>query len=135
MAKTANEQDIANKTAGVTSSIAKEIAKDFFTLSNAKTVAKQFSAQIVNKAVSSIGSRTGNYVLQQQMQSSVNLVTKVVDIGFAFATNPILGAITLVTEGAGVAFDIAQRNREIMWQNRSASELARRAGYLSDQNR
>lgn len=123
------------RTAGITNDTAAETAKSFFTLKDAKTVAQMFSSQIVNKSVSSIGSRTGNYALQDRVQSSVNVVTKVVDLGFTFAINPIIGAFTLVSEGIGLALDIAARNREIMWQNRSANELARRAGYLSDQNR
>lgn len=120
---------------GVNADTAKVNAKAFFTLNNAKTVAKQFSTQVVSKAVKSIGSRTGNYVLQERMQSSVNAVTKIAGIGFAFAANPIVGAFTLVSEGIGFALDVAERNREIEWHNRAASELARRAGYLTDQNR
>lgn len=129
-----NNQNYTNKIAGIASDTAKENTKSFFTLDHARTVAKQFSTQVVNRAVSSIGSRTGNYVLQERMQTSVNLITKVVSIGFAFK-NPIVGAFTLVSEGIGAALDVAERNREIMWQNRSASELARRAGYLSNKNR
>lgn len=121
--------------AGIANSAAQENARLSFMIDDAKKVARQFSTQIVNKAVLSIGSRTGNYVLQEQVQSSVNLVTKIASIGFAFATNPVVGAFTIVSDGIGLALDIAQRNREIMWQNRNASELARRAGYLSDQNR
>lgn len=124
-----------NKIAGITNDTAKVNSSAFFTLDHAKTIARQFSTQIVNKAVSSIGSRTGNYVLQERVQSSVNVVTKVAGIGFAFATNPIVGTFTLVSEGIGFALDIAERNRQVEWQNRSANELARRAGYLSDQNR
>ena len=128
------EYDHVNKIAGITSDTAKVNAKLSFTINDAQKVAKQFSTQVVNKAVSSIGSRTGNYVLQERVQSSVNIVTKIASIGFAF-TNPIVGAFALVSEGIGLAIDVAERNREVMWQNRAASELARRAGYLSDQNR
>lgn len=130
-----NGNNTINKIAGISNDTAKVTASAFFTFDHAKTVAKQFSTQVVSKAVSSIGSRTGNYVLQERVQSSVNMVTKVAGIGVAFATNPIVGAFTLVSEGIGFALDIAERNREIEWQNRSANELARRAGYLADQNR
>ena len=123
-----------NKIAGISNYAAQENARAFFTINDAKKVAQQFSTQVINKAVSSIGSRTGNYVLQERVQSGIDVVTKIASIGFAF-TNPIVGAFTLVSEGIGLALDIAQRNREVMWQNRAASELARRAGYLSDQNR
>ena len=130
-----NKQNNVSGIAGIISDAAKESAKAFLTLDNAKTVAQQFSTQVVNKAVPSIGSRTGNYALQERVQTGINIVTKITGIGFAFATNPIVGAVALVSEGIGLAFETAQRNREIMWQNRAASELARRAGYLSDSNR
>ena len=120
---------------GIQSSTAKENAVAFFTLDKAKSVGKQFATQIVNRSVSTIGSRTGNYVLQERVQSGLNIAQKAISIGASFAINPVLGALNLVSEGIGFAFNIADRNREIMWQNRQAGELARRAGYLSDQNR
>ena len=121
--------------ASITNNIAAANTKAFLGLEEAQKVAQMFSAQIVNKIAPSIGSLTGNYVLQERVQSSVSVVNKVVDLGLTFAINPYLGAFALVSEGVGLALEVAQRNREIMWQNRSANELARRAGYLSDQNR
>lgn len=130
-----NGGNAASETAGIKSDTAKENAKAFFTFDRAKSVATQFATQIVNGRVASIGSRTGNYVLQEQTQNSLKFISKVIGIGVSFAINPVLGALNLVSEGIGLAFEVAQRNREIMWQNRAASELARRAGYLSDSNR
>ena len=130
-----NGENASAEAAGVKNDQAKSNGKDFIKFSRAMSVAKQFATQIVNGHVSSIGSRTGNYVLQERVQNSLNLVSKVVGIGVSFAINPVLGALNLVSEGIGLAFEVAQRNREIAWQNRAASELARRAGYLSDQNR
>ena len=127
--------DIVNRIAGISSDTAKVNARFSFTIKDARTVAQQFSSIIVNRAVPSIGSRTGNYVLQDQVQSGVRVAAKIIDVGLAFAINPVVGALSLVGEGFGLAFEVAQRNREIMWQNRAASELARRAGYLSDSNR
>lgn len=121
--------------AGIRSDSAKENAKAFFTLDRAKSVAQQFSTQIVNRHVAAIGSRTGNYVLQERVQSGLSVTSKLIGIGVSFAVNPILGALNVVSEGINIAFEVAERNREIMWQNRSANELARRAGYLADQNR
>lgn len=130
-----NNPNGVSRIAGIENAASAANARAVFTLNDAKAVAKQFSNQVVNKAIPLIGSRTGNYVLQEQVQSSVNIITKIASIGFAFASNPYVGAFTLVTEGIGLALEVAQSNREIMWQNRSASELARRAGYLADQNR
>ncbi|MDE7454999.1 MAG: hypothetical protein K2M64_04140 [Clostridia bacterium] len=120
---------------GIDSEQAKTNAQAFLTLDKAMSVSKQFATQIVNRHVSTIGSRTGNYAMQEQVQQGLYLVSKVIDIGVSFAKNPVLGALNLVSEGIDFAFDVAQRNREIAWQNRSAGELARRAGYLSDENR
>ncbi len=125
----------ASAQAGIKSSQAKENAKAFFTLDRAKSVVKQFATQIVSGHISSIGSRTGNYVLQERIQTGLNVAQKVVGMGVSFALNPVLGALNVVSEGINFAFEVAERNREIMWQNRQASELARRAGYLSNQNR
>lgn len=132
---TGGGENNAGDVAGVKSSTAKENAKTFFSLDRAKSVGQQFATQIVNRHVSSIGSRTGNYVLQERVQNGLNVASKLIGIGVSFAINPVLGALNLVSEGINVAFDVAQRNREIMWQNRSAGELARRAGYLADGNR
>lgn len=125
----------ASEVAGIKSDTAKSNAKAFFTLDRAKSVATQFASQIVDRHVSTIGSRTGNYVLQERVQNGLNVASKVIGIGVSFAVNPILGALNVVSEGINIAFEVAQRNREIMWQNRSANELARRAGYLADENR
>lgn len=132
---TGGGENNSSEVAGIKSDTAKENAKAFFSLDRAKSVAKQFATQIVNRHVASIGSRTGNYVLQERVQNGLNIASKLIGIGVSFAINPWLGAANLVSEGIDVAFNVAQRNREIMWQNRSASELARRAGYLADQNR
>ena len=121
--------------AGNKSSTAKDNAKAFFTFDRAMSVGKQFATQIVNRHVATIGSRTGNYVLEERVQNGLNIAQKAIGIGISFAINPVLGALNLVSEGIGFAFDVAERNREIMWQNRSANELARRAGYLSGENR
>lgn len=114
---------------------AKANAKTAFTVATAMSVAKQFSTQIVDGYISSIGSRTGNYVMQEKAQNAMNMVGKIVGIGAAFAANPILGAVALVGEGISFGFQSAERNRQIMWQNREAEQLRRRAGYNSNYNR
>lgn len=114
---------------------AKANARIAFTVSKAMSVAKQFSAQIVDGYISSIGSRTGNYVMQEKAQNAMSIVGKAVGIGTAFIANPALGAVALVGEGISFGFQIAERNRQIMWQNREAEQLRRRAGYNSNYNR
>lgn len=130
-----SESSVAQGTAGITGGQAKDNVKAFAALQRGLSVAKQFSMQITNGVVGQIGLRSGNYVLQERVQTGLNVAQKLIGIGVSFAVNPVLGTLNLVSEGIGMAFEISARNREIMWQNRSASELARRAGYLSNQNR
>lgn len=118
--------------AGIKGETAKGNAELFFTLDRAKAVGKQFATQIVGAHVGSIGSRTGNYVLQERAQRGLNIAQKAIGIATSFAINPALGALNLVSEGIGAAFEYATFVREIEWQNRTAGELARRAGYLTD---
>lgn len=143
MAEQSNTQNVCacgcscctNGTAGINNSTAKDNANASVSFEKAFTTGKKLSMQIINRHVASIGSRTGNYVLQERAQTGVNAASKLIDIGVSFITNPVIGMVNLVSEGVGLVFDIAERNREIMWQNKSANELARRAGYLSGENR
>lgn len=121
--------------AGIKSDTAKSNAKAFLTLDRAKAVGAQFAKQIVDAHVGMIGVNTGNYVLQQQVERGLNIVQKAIGIGVSFAINPVLGALNVVSEGIGFAFETAKHVKEVEWQNRSANELARRAGYLSNGNR
>lgn len=121
--------------AGIKNEQSKTNAKAFWTYNRAVSVAKQFGNQVVNGAVGQIGLNTGNYVLEQRIQKGMNVAQKIAGIGMAFAVNPWLGGLALVSEGIGAAFSIHAQIKEIEWQNRSASELARRAGYLSNKNR
>ncbi len=114
---------------------AKENAKTAFTVSKAMSVVKQFGTQIADGYISSIGSRTGNYVMQERVQNTMSIASKIIGIGTAFIANPILGAVALVGEGIGFGFQVAERNRQIMWQNRAAEQMRRRAGYNSNYNR
>ncbi|MCH5157479.1 MAG: hypothetical protein J1G02_06370 [Clostridiales bacterium] len=110
-------------------------AKTELTVSTALSIAKQFSSQIVDGYISSIGSRTGNYVMQEKAQNTLAVVGKVASIGAAFAANWVLGVVALVGEGINFGFQVAQQNRDVMWQNRNAEQLRRRAGYNSNYNR
>lgn len=124
------ESETGNETDG-----AKDVAEQAFTIDQGLRVARQFGEQISAGIVGSIGARTGNVALQNQIQGAVSLVSKGVSVGVAFAANPYLGAVALVGEGISTTFDIASRVRERMWANRQAAELARRAGYLTSRNR
>lgn len=98
-------------------------------------IAKRLGMQVAHGFVGSIGSWTGNYVLQEQIQTAMSLTGRVATIAGAFAVNPVGGVVALAATGISVGFEIANRQREIMWQNRSAAELRRRAGYNSNANR
>lgn len=113
----------------------KQNRNGLLTVQRAVDIAKQFGAQIVDKSVSMIGLSTGNYALQNRLQRAIGIGSKAVGIGVSFAINPVLGTISLVGEGVNFAFEAYAQTRQIAWQNRSAEEMARRAGYLSDGNR
>lgn len=110
-------------------------AKTAFAVERAVSIGKQLGQQVVNNGIQYIGYTTGNLVWQRNAERAMSITTKVIGIGTAFAANPILGSIALVSTGIDKAFEIAQRNREIQWANRSAMEMQRRAGFSSDNNR
>lgn len=124
------ESQVGNETES-----AKDVAEQAFTIDQGIRVSKQFATQVATGIVSSIGSRTGNTALQNQIQTAVSIAGKGVGIGVAFAANVYLGIAALVSEGISTGFDIAGQMRERMWANRQAAELARRAGYLTSRNR
>lgn len=124
------ESEAGNETDG-----AKDVAEQAFTIDQGLRVARQFGEQLSSGIISSIGARTGNVALQNQIQGAVSVVSKGVGVGVAFAANPYLGAVALISEGISTSFDIANRIRERQWANRQAAELARRAGYLTSRNR
>ena len=129
-----NESGGKSKAAAKTN-VAKKNAKAYWTLERAQSIAKQFATQLTYGGIGLIGTYTGNYALQEQMQRGLNIGQKIIGIGVSFAMNPVLGAINLVSEGIGLGFEYAQQVRQMQWRNVAASELARRAGYLSDANR
>lgn len=129
-----NESGGKSKAAAKTN-VAKKNAKAYWTLERAQSIAKQFATQIVDAHVGMIGLNTGNYVLQERAQRSLNIGQKLIGIGVSFALNPILGTLNLISEGISMGVELARQNKEVAWQNRSANELARRAGYLADENR
>lgn len=110
-------------------------AKTAFTVERAVSVARQLGTQVVNNGIQYIGYTTGNLVWQRNAERAMSITTKLVSIGTSFAANPILGGIALVSTGIDKAFEIAQRNREIQWANRSAMEMQRRAGFAGNNNR
>lgn len=125
----------ASGMAGIPGQTANSNAQAFYSLNRAIAAAKQLSSQIENSRVSTINSSTSNNALQEGILTALNVAVNVVDIAACFPENPVLGALKIVNAGANFAANIANRNREITWQNRAANELARRAGYLSNQNR
>ena len=110
-------------------------AKTAFAVERAVSVARQLGTQVVNNGIQYIGYTTGNLVWQRNAERAMSITTKVIGIGTAFAANPILGGIALVSTVIDKAFEIAQRNREIQWANRSAMEMQRRAGFAGNNNR
>lgn len=123
------------ETAGNDTETAEENSKTALTVEETMRVVRRFSRQIATNVVGSIGTFTGNNVLQERAERGVSFATRAVSVGVAFVANPILGGFALVGEGVDIAFRLAQENRKREWQNVAASELRRRAGYESNRNR
>lgn len=113
----------------------KDNAKTALSVNMALNVAKQLSTQVFDGAIEAWGENTGNLAQMRQIQNAKAVATKLVGVGLAFVANPVLGAVSLVSTGIGEAFEYARIQRENQWQNRSAQELARRAGFNSNYNR
>lgn len=123
------------ETTGNNTETAKSNAKSAFTIDQATRVATRFARQIATNTVGSIGTFTGNNVLQERVERGISFASRGISVGVAFIANPVLGAAALVGEGIDVAFKLAQQQRKLEWQNVAASELRRRAGYESNRNR
>lgn len=118
-----------------TSQQTKDDAKTAFKVNVALNTAKRLALQVSNGLINNVGLRTGNYVLQNQLQTGTQMVGKVVSTAVAFIANPVLGAVAVAGDLISAGFDVYNRNLEIEWTNRNAEQLRRRAGYLSDGNR
>lgn len=123
------------QTTGYNTDTAKDNAQKAFTIDQATRVATRFAHQIATNTVGSIGTFTGNNVLQERVERGISFASRGISVGVAFVANPVLGAVALVGEGIDVAFKLAQQQRKLEWQNVAASELRRRAGYESNRNR
>lgn len=123
------------QTIGYNTDTAKDNAQKAFTIDQATRVATRFARQIATNTVGSIGTFTGNNVLQERVERGISFASRGISVGVAFIANPVLGAVALVGEGIDVAFKLAQQQRKLEWQNVAASELRRRAGYESNRNR
>lgn len=113
----------------------KDKKKEAWIVAHGLDVAKQLGRQVADNMIASIGSRTGNYVQQEQIQTAIGIGTKAVGIATSFAINPWLGAVHLAGEAISAGFNYANTMRELRWQEREKAELRRRAGYNSNYNR
>lgn len=122
-------------TSGVKDKQAKENVKTYWTLDRAKTVAENLASQVVNIGVTHVGFYSGNTVMQEQLQNTMSIGGEVLGIGLAFTANPILGGIALATTAMSKIDEFMKYIKTIDRENYMAGQLARRAGYLSNQNR
>ena len=125
----------AAQVAGNNTDVAQSNAKTAFTVSQAMRVAQRLGTQVATNLIGSIGTFSGNNVLQTRVENGLAFGQKIVGIGISFIANPVLGAVALTGEAINAGFQIAKMERQRLWQNTEAAELRRRAGYLSDANR
>lgn len=85
--------------------------------------------QIVNYNISNVGVKTGNYALQEQINTTVEVISDASTVGLGFAAGGWVGGVIAI---AGVAtkqiFKQISRNEEIKHQNIESEYLARRSG-------
>lgn len=118
-----------------TSQQTKDDAKTAFKVNVALNTAKRLALQVSNGLINNVGLRTGNYVLQNQLQTGTQMAGKVVSTAVAFIANPVGAVAAVAGDLISAGIDVYNRNLEIEWTNRNAEQLRRRAGYLSDGNR
>lgn len=85
--------------------------------------------QIVNYEISNVGVKTGNYVLQEQINEAVAIIGDLTTVGAGFAAGGIAGGIVAI---AGVTtkkiFEEKSRNEAIKHENIESEYLRRRSG-------
>ena len=129
------ESTSGEKKKGVKDKQSRENAKTYWTLDRAKSVAENLASQVVNTGVTHVGFYSGNTVMQEQLQNTMSIGGEALGIGLAFTANPILGGIALVTTAISKIDEFMKYIKTIDRENYMAGQLARRAGYLSNQNR
>lgn len=120
---------------GFDTQLAKENAKVAFDVTQAVRVAQRVATQASARVSGSIGTFTGNKVLERRIETVTGTSSRVMGVGLAFAANPSLGAVAAVGEAIDLAFSAAKTARQREWANAQAAQLAKRAGYLSNENR
>lgn len=85
--------------------------------------------QIVNYSISNVGIKTGNYVTQEQINQTVDIVGDIATIGTGFAAGGWIGGVVAI---AGVTtkqvFKELSRNEDIKHENIESEYLRRRSG-------
>jgi hypothetical protein len=90
---------------------------------------KSVAKQAVSAAVSNIGLATGNYYLQSQVEEGVQLVSKGIGIGAAFASNVYVGIAAVAMEGVSMLSDYFKQKKEMDIENFAAAQYAKRLGF------
>lgn len=125
----------AAEEAGLDTQTAKGNARVAFTVEEAMRVAQRLSKQVATNVVGSIGTFSGNNVLQANVERFVGFTGRTASVALAFVANPILGTFALGGEAIDIGFQAAKAARQRQWQNAQAAQLRRSAGYLSNDNR
>lgn len=85
--------------------------------------------QTINYGISNIGVRTGNYVIQEQVNRAVDIIGNAATIGMGFVSGGIVGGIIAV---AGVTtkavFGMFSENESIRHENIQSEYLSKRSG-------
>lgn len=92
-----------------------------------KAVAIQFGQQALNYSLSNYGDLTGNYIMQENIQSGLQLLS----LGAMAMTGPIGLGVAVLSIGTQVASKVIQTQK----QNREINFLRERVGLYSERSR
>ena len=88
--------------------------------------------QIGKNAFNIVSSNIGQWTGDSGLQDGINLAMRVGGYAMAFATNWVVGAITVITDATTQAITESNKN---MWLNKEAQSKARYLGVINKRSR
>lgn len=84
--------------------------------------------QALSTSISIMGTETGNYALQEQIERVSGLITSAVGTGVAFATNPVLGVAKLTGDILSIGMKAYSELSKLKLEEKNAEIMRRRSG-------
>lgn len=84
--------------------------------------------QIVNYEISNVGVKTSNYVLQEQINETMSVLSDLGTVGFGFAGGWVTGIVAIAGVTTKKVLEEKSRNEAIKHENIESEYLRRRSG-------